>query len=295
MNLFRSLPHGCTPARTSTGWATLGRSTLCQRALSTTTLVPEQLAGTAPAHRCYAFLHTPQPPSAYPAKYTTPVQRKLLLATAPWGGAVNFAWSPSQPVHPCPPNPTNAEEPQTYHLTAFSSARGKLEIEAVSLANVEDVARTLHAHIEPRTTASGGPSHCDSESAPNDLHLYVCTHGARDCRCGHTGGAVARTIRAELDKRRERDASDPSTRIKLAQVAHVGGHKYAANVLVYPHGEWLGNVKPENIPEIIDAILARPVRPMHPEEMPICPSHWRGRMGLSKEEQVELFNRFSSK
>ena len=53
----------------------------------------------------------------------------------------------------------------------------------------------------------------------------------------------------------------------------------------------LGNVKPENVPEIIDAILARPVRPMHPEEMPICPSHWRGRMGMSKLEQIELFNR----
>ena len=53
-------------------------------------------------------------------------------------------------------------------------------------------------------------------------------------------------------------------------------------------------MKPENVPEIIDAILARPVRPMHPEEMPICPSHWRGRMGLSKEEQIELFDRFSN-
>ena len=54
-------------------------------------------------------------------------------------------------------------------------------------------------------------------------------------------------------------------------------------------------MKPENVPEIIDDILARPVRPMHLEEMPICPSHWRGRMGLSKEEQIELFDRFSNK
>ncbi|KAF8548729.1 hypothetical protein OG21DRAFT_1515998 [Imleria badia] len=262
MTLLRSLHRG--PVRVST-----------LRSLSTTDPAPdsEQLAGTAPAHRCYVFLHTPQPPSAYPAKYTTPIQRKLLLATAPWGGAVNFAWSPSQPVHPHPPG---EEHPQTYHLTAFSSARGKLEIEAVSLANVEDVAKALRTHVEPPTVDD-----VPSTSPSDDLHLYVCTHGARDCRCGDTGGAVARTIRAELERRRQRHAFDPSTRIKLAEVAHVGGHK-------------LGNIKPENVSEIIDAILARPIRPMHPGETPICPSHWRGRMGLSKDEQIELFNRVSN-
>lgn len=69
---------------------------------------------------------------------------------------------------------------------------------------------------------------------------------------------------------------------------------------VFPEGilliglDRLGNVKPENVSEIIDAILARPIRPMHPEEMPICPSHWRGRMGLSKDEQIELFSHFSN-
>ncbi|KAG8221499.1 hypothetical protein J3R82DRAFT_1713 [Butyriboletus roseoflavus] len=196
-------------------------SLLGRRALSTSSLptspAPEQLAGTAPAHRCYIFLSTLQPPSAYPAKYTTPVQRKLLLATAPWGGAVNFAWSASQSVHPH--HPLAEEDAQTYHLTAFSSARGKLEIEGVSLANVEDVGKALRAHVEP--PASDTPS----KSPSNDIHLYVCTHGARDCRCGDTGGAVARAIRAELDRRRQRRASDPSTRIKLAEVAHVGGHK----------------------------------------------------------------------
>jgi hypothetical protein len=189
---------------------------LGRRALSTTDPSPKQLAGTAPVHCCYVFLHALQPPSAYPAKYTTPIQRKLLLVTAPWGGAVNFAWSPSQPVHPHPPAEVDA---QTYRLTAFSSARGKLEIEAVSLANVEDVGNALRVHVEAPTPAAS------STSLPDDLHLYVCTHGARDCRCGNMGGAVARTIRAELDRRRQRDPSDASTRIKLAEVGHVGGHE----------------------------------------------------------------------
>lgn len=205
------------PAHTST--SSLRHCVLSRRALSTSTdSAPEQLAGTVPPHRCYVFLHTLQPPSAYPAKYTTPVQRKLLLATAPWGGAVNFAWSPSQSVHPHSPTVEDAGV-GTYYLTAFSSARGKLEIDAVSLANVEDVGKALRAHIEPRM------SDVSSTSPSDDIHLYVCTHGARDCRCGDTGGAVVRTIRAELDSRQRRQVSDPSTRIKLSEVAHVGGHK----------------------------------------------------------------------
>ncbi|KAN0082538.1 Sucrase/ferredoxin-like domain containing protein [Tylopilus felleus] len=279
--MFLRKLHGSVPVRAT------ARVTLSRRPLSTTSPASERLAGTAPVHRCYVFLHTPQPPSTYPAKYTTPVQRKLQLATAPWGGAVNFAWSPSQPVHSHPPA---EEHPHAYHLTAFSTARGKLEIEAVSLANTEDVGEALREHVEPRGTA--GASSVSPQS--NDIHLYVCTHGARDCRCGNTGGAVARAIRAELDRRKQRDALDPSIRVKLAEVAHVGGHEYAANMLVYPHGEWLGHVKPGDVPEIINAILARPTRPMHPEEIPICPSHWRGRMGLSKDEQIALFTRFSN-
>ncbi|KAG9311417.1 Sucrase/ferredoxin-like-domain-containing protein [Chiua virens] len=268
------------PVRATT--AHLRYSWFSRRSLSDT--VPEQLAGTVPVHHSYIFLRTPDPPSTYPAKYTSPVQRKLLLATAPWGGSVNFAWSPSQSADPSSPA-NEGTVPETHHLTAFSSTRGKLEIDGVSLANVEDATKTLRAHGEART-------HGMPMAFSDDIHLYLCTHGARDCRCGDTGRRVSRAIRAELERRQWHDSS---ARIKLAEVAHVGGHKYAANVLVYPHGEWLGQVKPENVPDIIDAILARPVRPMHSEDMPLCPSHWRGRMGLSKDEQLDLFTRFSHK
>ena len=89
----------------------------------------------------------------------------------------------------------------------------------MSLANAEDVGRALRAHVEPLAADAL------SVKLSDDIHLYVCTHGARDCRCGDTGGAVARAIRAELNRRQQRNASDPSTRVKLAEVAHVGGHK----------------------------------------------------------------------
>ncbi|KIK98615.1 hypothetical protein PAXRUDRAFT_823659 [Paxillus rubicundulus Ve08.2h10] len=258
---------------------------LPSRALSTATSTSD-LPGTAAVHRCYVFLHTPQPPSEYPAKYATSVQRKLLVDAMKWAGSVNFSWSEEQTSYPL--RPAGEEDKQLFYLTAFSGTRGKLEIPEASLANVEEVGRLLREHVEP-PLAKGNLETTPSSS--DNIHLYVCTHGARDCRCGDMGGAVARAIRNELHRRRQTNPSDPSSRIRLAEVAHVGGHQYAANVLVYPHGEWLGKVEPDDVAGILDAILAKPVRPTNAEEMPICPSHWRGRMGLGKEEQIELFKR----
>lgn len=65
-----------------------------------------------------------------------------------------------------------------------------------------------------------------TESAPDSALLLVCTHGARDCRCGDTGGALIRALRAELKARQA--SGDPDglwNKIKLGEVAHVGGHK----------------------------------------------------------------------
>jgi hypothetical protein len=189
------------------------------RTLSTTARSTPELVGTAPSHHCYIFLHTPHPPSEYPAKYATPAQRALLLRTAKWGGSVNFSWSEDQLAVPA--RPPGEEDKQEYHLTAFTNPGGKLEA-MLSMENVDEVGERLRVHPE----ASEGVSGVAPENF-NDVHLYVCTHGSRDCRCGDTGGAVAQAIRDELRKRRDFDPSDPSTRIKLAEVAHVGGHKYA--------------------------------------------------------------------
>ncbi|KIM51166.1 hypothetical protein SCLCIDRAFT_1224759 [Scleroderma citrinum Foug A] len=240
---------------------------------ATTNSLQAQLPGTVPPHSSYVFLHTPNPPIAYPARYTTPVQRGLLGELVHTGGSVNFCWSENGPSYYLRPE---GEE---------DIARGKVEVPCVSMENVCDVGRMLREHSLPLSSGESAP-------VSEDIHVYVCTHMARDCRCGNTGSAVVRAFREKLGRRLERDAWDPSTRVKLAESAHVGGHQYAANMLVYPHGEWLGLVKPEDVPDILDTILSIPAPPVRLDEKPMCPSHWRGRMGLSKEAQVELFMRY---
>lgn len=62
--------------------------------------------------------------------------------------------------------------------------------------------------------------------SPERVHIYVCTHGSRDCRCGDVGEPLYQAINKEIARRKVRN-------VKVARVAHIGGHKWAGNALVY--------------------------------------------------------------
>jgi len=58
--------------------------------------------------------------------------------------------------------------------------------------------------------------------AMRPLHIYVCTHAARDCRCGDIGSSVAEAFRKEIDRR------GLTSLVKLGETGHVGGHKLSS-------------------------------------------------------------------
>ncbi|EKM77772.1 hypothetical protein AGABI1DRAFT_76766 [Agaricus bisporus var. burnettii JB137-S8] len=232
------------------------------RGLATDATKP--LYGTVPPHSSYLFLRSNEPPSAFPVKIFTQLQRELLLRTFKLGIIVNWAWT-GEP-HDLPEGETSA--------TMFSTKGGRLEIPRIALENMDDVGARVKAHIEKKTAEPG---------TDEQIHLYICTHGARDCRCGEHGGEFARALKEETERR------SLGHRVKVREVGHVGGHRYASNLLVYPHGEWLGQLRSEDAPHVLDEILALPVRPFTLKDPPPAPSHWRGRTGLGKDEQIDLF------
>ncbi|KAF2878509.1 Sucrase/ferredoxin-like-domain-containing protein [Massariosphaeria phaeospora] len=62
--------------------------------------------------------------------------------------------------------------------------------------------------------------------------VLICGHGARDRRCGVLGPLLEDGFRRELARRGVRGA-------EVGVVSHVGGHKFAGNVVVYvPPGWW---------------------------------------------------------
>ena len=169
--------------------------------------------GSIPTHSAYIFLLTRQPPATYPSRISSPLQRALALGLSHVRVQVNFSYQHTQ-------SPLLAEEKEDHHpLTAFSPKGGKLHIPRVSIANVDDIIPKLRSHVS-------SPDPQDRAANLRDLYLYVCTHGARDCRCGQTGSAVVRILRDEIAPRQNTHSSTLEGRhVNLAEVGHVGGHK----------------------------------------------------------------------
>jgi len=175
-------------------------------------------------HTCYIFLHDTARPTDIPSQRSSQLQRYLQFRASKWGGIVNWTYVPGSPVVESP----YSKDAETRAATVFSMRGGRLEIPQLSIENLDEVEERLKAHIRGPVTPE------TSEEA----HIYVCTHGARDCRCGHVGGNLVSALERELKKRREGDPNSLASRVIVREVAHIGGHKFAANALVFPHGEW---------------------------------------------------------
>lgn len=51
----------------------------------------------------------------------------------------------------------------------------------------------------------------------------------------------------------------------------------------------LGSLTPEDVPTVLDKILEHPPEPFGAKQPPLYLERWRGRMGLNKDEQLELY------
>jgi hypothetical protein len=104
-------------------------------------------------------------------------------------------------------------------------------------------------------------------------YVFVCTHGRRDLRCGQCGLPLLEAFTAELERH------NLQNEVIARGSSHVGGHMFAGNVLVYPEGDWYGYVTPADVPRLVE---------QHLVQKQIVSDLWRGRMGLSQREQIEL-------
>ncbi|EFA80118.1 sucraseferredoxin-like family protein [Heterostelium album PN500] len=92
------------------------------------------------------------------------------------------------------------------------------------------------------------PSHIKIENITGK-YIFVCAHKLKDERCGYCGPILVDQLKEEIERR------GLSNEIKVYASTHVGGHKYAGNVLVFPAGHWYGYAQPSDINEIIDSTI----------------------------------------
>jgi hypothetical protein len=136
--------------------------------------------------------------------------------------------------------------------------RGRTELRAMWGSSAERGGQLFHADFDQHEdlldldlTARGAP-------LPHPL-LLVCTHGKHDRCCARQGRPLYQAL-AEL-------AEDDW----VWQVSHVGGDRFAGNVVVLPEGLYYGRVGPGEAWSVLDEYLARR----------IDLAHYRGRSSYS--------------
>ena len=92
---------------------------------------------------------------------------------------------------------------------------------------------------------------------------FVCTNGQRDLCCARYGLPAYRALRERVGGR-------------AWQTTHVGGHRFAPNVVVLPQGVLYGRVQPEDVPGFTAEVEAGRV----------AKSHLRGRSAFPPEAQA---------
>lgn len=134
----------------------------------------------------------------------------------------------------------------------------------------------------------------ESRTRHKGPYFYICCHARRDCRCGIRGGDLADALESELTKRNM--LLDDLGRPRLARVGHVGGHRNAPNLIVFPYGDWYGNLHANDLPGLVNHyVQSLEVIGTSPPETSLSISdlpnkfQWRGRMGMTKEAQRAIW------
>ena len=171
------------------------------------------LRATAQVHNALILLRSKYPPPIYPERGpVSEVSKQLQLKAASWKGVVNWMWdrpwdaSAQKDVEP---------EGESYSATVFSS-HGQLDVPQVDVGNVSEIEEAI------RQFAHDGPG-IREQKKKETVHLLVCTHTNRDCRCGERGGALVQALKAEVE--RARNTNLLKVEVNIGQVGHVGGHQ----------------------------------------------------------------------
>jgi hypothetical protein len=107
--------------------------------------------------------------------------------------------------------------------------------------------------------------------------ILVCCHRQRDARCGYCGPVLVAEFEKELEDPKYKAAGE----VRVHKVSHVGGHKYAGNVLVYGPKtlDWYAYVRQTDVAEVCEKVI------MGGQWIPRI---WRGRVGVDAEESDRL-------
>jgi hypothetical protein len=234
------------------------------------------VVGSAPELSRHLLIHTPHPTATWPSHLhatsplakllqdkwqTQPELAKLGFNFTDGGqGTVAQAWDPSRTKFDDPPADAAVEcvllspfYPSPFQL-GFVSLTGTIwyrrysaviypdfvELPSFSIDDLpafEKVLAELPAASAPLPSTTSGDA-----TTLQRTHIFVCTHRTRDCRCGDIGEPLYDALLHEIKRRKlGGELKSGTDGVRIARVAHIGGHKWAGNALVYRSdgvGDW---------------------------------------------------------
>lgn len=119
-----------------------------------------------------------------------------------------------------------------------------------------------HPPAPGTTPAKGGASpgghRLTCRACPHAYIILLCSNKTRDARCGQSAPILRKEFERHLRPlglQRDLDDDRQADGVGIYFVSHLGGHKYAANVLVYrreaQQAIWLARVRPEDCAGIV--------------------------------------------
>ncbi|KAL3378908.1 hypothetical protein AABB24_004699 [Solanum stoloniferum] len=118
---------------------------------------------------------------------------------------------------------------------------------------------------------NGNPWSSGLQESLSGSYVFVCAHNLRDRRCGVCGPILIEEFSKLIESKGLKD------QVRVAACSHIGGHKYAGNVIIFSSGKdgdivghWYGYVTPSDVPALLDE---------HIGEGKVIERLWRGQMG----------------
>ena len=265
------------------------------------------LPGTAPEYRAHIIVHPysrPRPAGSWPSHldsvspFLSELSSRCKEGANLAGYGVNFSdgelsegslqlpdWD-SKASKFMRPLPGNEAEEEHFLLYVYLPPGKTATVGPISLKTLDE-GKPFHEKIldaleqaKPQTAR---------RKPTDETHIYVCTHGTRDCRCGVAGIEVFDALRRTFAQENAQGKLKPT---KIFGVSHVGGHKWAANALVYPHGDWYGNLRDWDASLLLRAAQA-PASSIHDlqddREKMVHWSRWRGRLGMPADKMMQHY------
>lgn len=253
------------------------------------------IAGTAPFYQRHVFVATSSPFFAWDSNCTTPtkestlerLQKEVVLKTRTTANAI-------------PVKLTLFQTPQHEASTTISSDELMVFPDRVIFPAPVDISHTAQLLVSPPLIAAsslsslGSPSpHAQPgvKSLADELHFFVCCHTTRDKRCGDCGPPILEALQQEIQ-------ASGDTRTHVWPCSHVGGHEHAANLLVYPPGDWYGRVDRSHVSDLLShyaylrsrmSAAVKSTEALSLDDFPplLNCAAWRGRMSVSKAESLK--------